>query len=135
MKPSTASPAITTPHVAASREFYQKYLGAKLIFDCGWFINLEFGEGLTLQFMEPQEGHPACNTVGLTYNFCVSDVDSEYQRIINAGLTADSPPEDHPWGDRGFSIKDPNGVNIYIYSDREPEPQFRSAYLNADSHE
>ncbi|MBK6298924.1 MAG: hypothetical protein IPF48_13815 [Sphingomonadales bacterium] len=42
MQPTTASPAITTPHVAASRAFYIKHFGARLVFDCGWFISLEF---------------------------------------------------------------------------------------------
>jgi catechol 2,3-dioxygenase-like lactoylglutathione lyase family enzyme len=129
MRPSSASPAITTPHINASRDFYQKYLGARLIFDCGWFINLEFGKGLSVQFMEPQGDQPACVTSGLTYNFCVEDVDAEYQRLIESGLVPDNKPEDHPWGDRGFSIEDPNGIMLYIYSDREPSPEFKSAYV------
>lgn len=133
MRPSTASPAITTPHVAASREFYQKHLAARLVFDCGWFISLEFGQGLSVQFMEPQAGQPACIAEGLTYNFCVEDVDAEYDRLIGTGLTPDNAPEDHPWGDRGYSIKDPNGVTLYFYSDREPAPEFKSAFVSESS--
>ncbi|QBJ97008.1 glyoxalase [Rhodococcus sp. ABRD24] len=131
MRPSSASPAIITPNVTESRSFYQKYLGARLIFDCGWFINLEFGKGLSVQFMEPQEGMAACKAAGLTYNFCVEDVDAEYQHLIGLGLTPETSPEDHPWGDRGFTVLDPNGVSLYIYSDIEPAPEFKSAFRTA----
>jgi catechol 2,3-dioxygenase-like lactoylglutathione lyase family enzyme len=129
MRPTTASPAIITPHVAASRDFYVRHLGARLVFDCGWFISLEFSPGLSLQFMEPQADQPACATTGLTYNFCVEDVDATYQDLRASGLMPDAPPEDHPWGDRGFSLRDPNGVTLYIYSDRDPAPEFQAAYL------
>lgn len=132
MKILTASPAIVTPNVAASREFYQHYFGARLIFDCGWFINLEFEKGHSVQFMEPQEGIPPTLTEGLTYNFRVADVDQEYLALAGAGLIAENPPEDHPWGDRGFSVRDPSGVTLYVYSDRAPAEEFRSAYLDAD---
>ena len=129
MRPNTASPAIITPYVAASRELYVKQLRARLVFDCGWFISLEFGPGLSVQFMEPQADQPACSTKGLTYNFRVADVDVTYQEVLDSGLAPLTPPEDHPWGDRGFALADPNGVTLYIYSDREPAPEFRAAYL------
>ncbi|WP_426233459.1 VOC family protein [Pararhizobium sp. DWP3-4] len=129
MRPTAASPCITTPHIAACRTFYRKHFGARLVFDCDWFISLEFGDGISLQFMEPQGGQPACKTEGLTYNFRVPDVDEDFRHLVNTGLAPDIQPEDHPWGDRGFSVKDPNGITLYIYSDREPAPEFKSAFI------
>lgn len=38
------------------------------------------------------------------------------------------PLDDHPWGDRGFAILDPNGVTLYIYSAREPADEFKQYY-------
>lgn len=125
----TASPAIATPHVDAARAFYTRHFDAHLVFDCGWFISLEFGDRLSLQFMQPQPGQPACNPEGLTYNFRVEDVDAEYARLSQSGLSPHAAPEDHPWGDRGFSLSDPSGVLLYIYSDRAPAEEFRAAYL------
>ena len=81
--------------------------------------------------MEPQEDMTACRTAGLTYNFCVEDVDAEYRRLIDLGLTPQDSPEDHPWGDRGFTVLDPNGVSLYIYTDIEPAPEFKAAFLTA----
>ena len=123
------SPCIITAKVEASRDFYVQYFGAKVTFDCGWYVNLEFGnKSASLQFMAPQPDQPLCNPSGLTYNFCVSDIDAEYQSLTLAGLVAIMPLEDHPWGDRGFAVQDPNGIILYIYSEREPSAEFKQYY-------
>lgn len=122
------SPCITTTKVEESRDFYVKYFGAKVTFDCGWYVNLEFGQGASLQFMAPQPNQPLCNSAGLTYNFCVSDVDAEFGSLTGAGLVAIMAMEDHPWGDRGFAVQDPNGIVLYIFSVREPSPEFQQYY-------
>ena len=64
------------------------------------------------------------------YNFSVDNVDQEYANLTQAGLTPSMPLEDHPWGDRGFAILDPNGVTLYIFSDREPAEEFKQ-YVKA----
>lgn len=128
MRPSSLSPCIITSKVDESRDFYLKHFAAKLSFDCGWYINLEFGNGSSLQFMAPQAEQVACNPTGLTYNFCVNDVDAEHQQLVSSGLVAIMPLEDHPWGDRGFAVQDPNGIVLYIYSEREPSPEFKPFY-------
>jgi uncharacterized glyoxalase superfamily protein PhnB len=130
MKINSLSTAFTTDKVETSRDFYIKYLGAKLTFDCGWYINLQFGsESSTLQFMSPQQPeHQLSNSAGLMYNFSVDDVDVEYKRLTDAGLEVVVPLEDHPWGDRGFAIQDPNGISLYLYSDREPDETFKQYF-------
>ena len=115
--------------VVESRDFYVKHFGATVTFDCGWYVNLQCGkESSTLQFMSPQPGQSLCNPAGLTYNFSVTDVDAEYDRLTVAGLQPTMPLEDHPWGDRGFAIQDPNGVVLYIFSDREPNAEFKQYF-------
>jgi uncharacterized glyoxalase superfamily protein PhnB len=123
------SPCMTTTKVEESRDFYVKHFGAKVTFDCGWYVNLQFGkESSSLQFMAPQAGQPICNPAGLGYNFFVDDVDAEYKLLMSAGLQPVMPLEDHPWGDRGFAVQDPNGVALYIYSEREPSSEFKQYY-------
>ena len=127
---NTLSACIATEKVEASRDFYVKHFGAKVIFDCGWYVNLEFGKRTSqLQFMAPREpGPPACSPAGLIYNFFVEDVDYEHDRLMGEGLTSIMPLEDHPWGDRGFGILDPNGATLYIYSEREPTEEFKQYF-------
>ena len=133
MKANSVSAAFTTDKVEESRDFYVKYLDAKVTFDCGWYVNLEFGgKSSTLQFMSPQQPeHQLSNSAGLIYNFAVDDVDKEYERLTQAGLTAIMPLEDHPWGDRGFAVQDLNGITLYIYSEREPSEEFKQYHKKA----
>ena len=130
MQVTSLSPAFTTNIVKESRDFYVNYFNAKITFDCGWYVNLEFGNNsATLQFMSPQEPeHQLSSGDGIIYNICVDDVDHEYKKLTEAGLNAVMPLEDHPWGDRGFAILDPNGISLYIYSEREPSEEFKKYY-------
>lgn len=130
MKTNTISPAFTTDKVAQTRDFYVKHFDARVTFDCGWYVNLEFGsEASTLQFMSPQQPeHQLSSAGGLIYNFAVEDVDAEYERLAKEGLVVVVPLEDHPWGDRGFAVQDPNGISLYLYSEREPVEEFKQYY-------
>ena len=67
---------------------------------------------------------------GVMLNFKVDDVDCEYSRLTKEKLEVAMPLENHPWGDRGFSIIDPIGNMVYIYSDREPSEEFKPYCLD-----
>lgn len=129
MKTDELSTCFCTNDTDACREFYTRYFSAKITFDCGWYINLSIGEdGPAIQFMQPQEGMPTFGGAGVTLNLKVDDVDAEHARLTGAGLQTAMPLEDHPWGDRGFSVIDPIGNAVYIYSDREPSAEFKQYY-------
>jgi len=129
MKTNELSTCFITKNVDACRSFYELYLSAKAVFDCGWYINLRIGgDGPSIQFMQPQDGMQEFSGKGIALNFKVDDVDTEHARLVAAGLQVAKPLEDHPWGDRGFSIIDPIGNSLYIYSDREPIDEFKQYY-------
>ncbi len=129
MRLKELSTCFCTEKIEECKAFYVKHLGAKLEFDCGWYISLVFGEnGPTLQFMTPQDGQSIYQKNGVTLNIKVDDVDSEYKKLSGLGLTEKMPLEDHPWGDRGFAVYDPIGITLYIYSDREPSKEFKQYY-------
>jgi len=127
MQTNNLSACIVTDKIDESREFYTKNFNAKTTFDCAWYLNIELEKNTsTLQFMSPQEeSQPMNDGSGLIYNFEVNDVDLEYDRLTKLDNKPIMPLEDHPWGDRGFSILDPNGISIYIYSLREPTEEFK----------
>lgn len=129
MKTGELSTCFCTNEIEICREFYQRYFAAKVIFDCGWYINLRIGGGgPSIQFMQPQNDMAEFCGKGVTLNFRVGDVDAEHKRLTEAGLGTAMPLEDHPWGDRGFSVVDPIGNSVYIYSDRESSEEFRQFY-------
>lgn len=130
MKAKSVSAAFTTNLVPESRDFYVKHLGAQVTFDCGWYVNLQFGgQTESLQFMSPQAPEQQlASGAGLIYNFEVDDVDGQHRRLMAEGLQEVMPLEDHLWGDRGFAVLDPNGISLYFYALREPSPEFQQYY-------
>jgi len=129
MKTSVLSTCFCTTKVSECREFYLNYFASKATFDCGWYVTLRINQdGPEISFIQPQENMQVFSGEGVMLNFKVNNVDSEYSRLTKSGLTVAMPLEDHPWGDRGFSVKDPIGNSIYIYSDREPSEEFKQYY-------
>jgi len=129
MRTSELSTCFCTNEVEICRDFYQRHFAATVTFDCGWYVNLSIGgDGPSIQFMHPQDDTPLFAGAGVGLNFMVDDVDAEYTRLMDAGLQTGMPLEDHPWGDRGFSVTDPIGNSIYIYSEREPSDEFKQYY-------
>lgn len=129
MKTNELSTCFITNEVDACREFYQHHFSAKTIFDAGWYVNLRIaGDGPSIQFMQPQDNMLAFSGSGIMLNFNVDDVDKEHARLTKAGLQTVMPLEEHPWGDKGFSVMDPIGNSIYIYSDREPTNEFKQYF-------
>jgi len=129
MKTTELSVCFITKDVNICRNFYQHYFSAKAVFDCGWYIDLRIdGDGPAIQFMQPQGDMPTFGGAGIMLNFKVDNVDAEHVRLVEAGLQTVMPLEDHPWGDRGFSVIDPIGNSVYIYSDREPSDEFKQYF-------
>nr|WP_321460288.1 VOC family protein [uncultured Vibrio sp.] len=130
MKTNKLSTCFCTTEVDSCLEFYVKYFAAQVVFDCGWYVMLKIGQdGSELCFIQPQENMPVFGGKGVMLNFNVPDVDDEYSRLTKAGLQIIMPLEDHPWGDRGFSVLDPIGNSVYVYSDRDPSGEFKQ-YFN-----
>jgi uncharacterized glyoxalase superfamily protein PhnB len=124
------SPAMSVENPTASSNFYIKHFNAKVTFDCGWYINIAFGNR-ELCFMKPQSPEqPMLDGKGLMYNFEIENVDEEYSRLSKFGVTVVMPLEDHPWGDRGFGILDPHGIVLYFYKSTEPTEEFKQYYKN-----
>jgi uncharacterized glyoxalase superfamily protein PhnB len=128
VNPKKISPTITVADPTISRDFYIKNFGAKVQFDCGWYINISLGDH-ELCFMKPQSPEqPVFGNKGLTYNFEIENVDAEHDRLLQLGLPVIMPLGDHPWGDRGFGIMDSNGVILYFYKTIEPEKSFKQYF-------
>ena len=78
--------------------------------------------------MKPEYGSAGTIfTGGLTLNLNVADVDAEYARLKSAGIDFCDEIADHEWGDRSFSVKDPIGNVLCVYSPREISPEYQKA--------
>ena len=106
----------TTNKGQETKEFYGKYLGAITIFEKDGCACLKFGDIsniLSIEAPQSPEDKPS-DSIGLGLGVTVDDVDLAYDEIVSKKLNIGIPLEDHSWGERGFGIKDPNGLAIYI---------------------
>lgn len=134
MKTSSYYPVIQARDVAASRAFYEGYLGFRALFDCGWYVHLQSAEdpNVNLALLESghatvPEGHRA-PVSGLLLNFEVTDPDAEYERARAAGLPIVLELRDEDFGQRHFILSDPNGVLIDVIKPIPPKPEFAAQY-------
>jgi catechol 2,3-dioxygenase-like lactoylglutathione lyase family enzyme len=120
---------IITPQIAASRDFYVTHLGFTAVFEADWYVHLKNGD-IELGLMAPgQAKQPACfqqpySGAGIWISFEVEDVDAEYARLQAAGVPAEEPPQDRPWGERQFVVRDPNGFAINFAKSIPVDPSF-----------
>lgn len=126
MKVQDLSVCFHTDKLQECKNFYVKYFNAEVAFDHSWYVSILLNKErmITLHFMSPQDNEPLYSG-GTTLNFLYEDVDAAYKRLVtDAGLTPVVPIEDHDWGDRAFTLKDPIGNILYIYSPREIKGEY-----------
>lgn len=74
-------------------------------------VIIEEGTGLTIY----NDGSPKNNNnQNICLAFTVDNVDEEYERLIEMGVTIVDKPETRPWGARNMSFLDPDGNRIYF---------------------
>lgn len=111
---------IVTPRFSESLAFYRDLLGMPLLEE--W---TEFGHGAVLapmpgavvELIDSSEsaGRPArepTTFMGLQRR----DVDAVHERLTAAGASVNGPPTAKPWGGRGFTAFDPDGMPVNVYS-------------------
>lgn len=131
MKFKDASFTFHTNKLRACVDFYTQYLGAKLSFDAEWYVSIHLQSDvnpfLYISFQQCDQEMNDNFTGGVTINMMLDDVDAAYEQIKQTGLPIHEDIADHEWGDRAFSVKDPIGNTVYIYSPRELHEKYKSA--------
>ena len=61
--------------------------------------------------------NPSSKGVGSYLQINVTDVDKFYDQITQKEIRALSSPKDYPWGYREFTIQDPDGYILCMYSE------------------
>ena len=53
--------------------------------------------------------------VGMFIYLSVEDVDDYYNYLLSKGLKPSSEPQDMPWGNREFVLRDPDGYKLVFF--------------------
>lgn len=52
---------------------------------------------------------------GILLYLSVDDVDAFHAHLVSKGLKPAAKPQDQPWGNREFLLRDPDGYNLIIF--------------------
>ena len=102
------NPIITVSDLEVARRFYVEVLGFSVDFDTGDVLGLHKDKVLVLLISQDSENvrqPPGSSNI----SFLTDEVDSLYERCTSAGVTILVEPEDRPYGQRDFAIRDPDG--------------------------
>ena len=111
---------IPTPNAKRLADFYKKVLGANIDESHGGPQRIEIWFGydkdstVFLVATQDTKYKKTETTACQGFEFYVSDVEAEYNRIQELGIEIKEPPKDLPWGYRYFHLVDPDGNGIDI---------------------
>ncbi len=113
-------PSLVTRRFFDSWDFYTAMLGFTTLAECDVYVHLQHPSGVQLGLLReevdgvPAELVPATDGRGFWLNLDVADADAEYARLREMGVEIAEPPQDRPWGERSFEVRDPNGIVIFV---------------------
>jgi catechol 2,3-dioxygenase-like lactoylglutathione lyase family enzyme len=123
------SVCIITSEVRELREFYERVLGTTAQGDDSFVEFPREGLGLALYSRAGMErmapGSSQCAGYGgVVLEFEVSDVDEEYRRLLELGVSIAKPPSTQDWGLRSVWFRDPVGNLINFFAPVKPQADF-----------
>ncbi|MDR2084478.1 MAG: VOC family protein [Bacteroidales bacterium] len=130
MKLKDLSITFHTDKIKECIDFYSKYFGATVAFDADWYVMIRLESDIPL-FLSFQGHNGEMNRPqfggGVTLNLSVEDVDVCYNQLKPLNLSFVEKITDHEWGDRAFSLLDPIGNLVYVYSERPIADKYKDA--------
>ena len=111
---------IVTARFAESLAYYRDLLAMPLLEE--W---TEFGHGAVLEAMpgtvvelidSPDAVSAAAKDRTVFMGLQREDVDAVHERLVAAGASVNGPPTPKPWGGRGFTAFDPDGMPVNLYT-------------------
>lgn len=134
MKFKELSITFHTNQIKECVDFYKTYFQAEVAFDSEWYvmIRLESEENtapLYLSFQSDNDFYAkrAHFAGGVSLNLKIEEVDACYNQLKETGILFVEEITDHAWGDRAFSVNDPIGNLLYIYTEREMGEAYKEA--------
>lgn len=134
-------PVITTPHLAAARDFYVGQFGFAVLFEASWFVLLAGdaeaeGRGGAIAFMRPDHptrppGPEVFDGKGMILTIEVADARSAYDRLRQSDAPILHPLTDEEWGQRRFMTRDPAGVLVDVVEQIAARPGFWEPFMAA----
>ncbi|HYI33722.1 MAG TPA: VOC family protein [Glaciibacter sp.] len=113
--------SLNVANAARSAAFLREHFGFDIEMEAEGFVSLQRPDvGFNVIFLDvglstfKPASHAGPAGDGLLLAFVVDDIDTEWLRLQQAGVSIATPIETEPWGERYFQVLDPNGVIIQL---------------------
>jgi len=110
-------PHLRADDMAASRGFYEGFLGLDVAMDLGWILTFASPTNPTAQLNLYGAAAPP-ESLQPQMSIEVDDIDAVHADAVGRGIEIVYPLTDEPWGVRRFFVRDPNGVIVNVLSHR-----------------
>jgi uncharacterized glyoxalase superfamily protein PhnB len=121
MRITQSAVSLNVPDAERSAAFLETHFGFQRAMEAEGFVSLTREDaGFNLIFLNvglptfQPATHAGAAGPGLLIVFVVDDIDAEWTRLQDRGLTFPTPIETEPWGERFFQVLDPNGIIIQL---------------------
>ena len=102
--------------LARAKRFYREALGWKLDTDEPGVAGFWFGSGYLVATLDERPETERRYAGGMHVAVRVDDLDAQHARLTQRGVNV-GPIHERPWGERNFSVTDPDG---YVWEYGQP---------------
>ena len=134
INPKSSFPVYIVENIIEAKTFYTKHFGFSAAFENEWYLHLVSESGIQLGFLLPNQPtqpdifHKLYNGSGVIFSLEVANVDSVYSEAKEKSLHIALELRSEEWGQRHFSVKDPNGIYLDIVQAIEPSEEYQQGY-------
>lgn len=97
--------------LSVSLGFYGGGLGLPAVHEIEDIAVLDLGN---VHLILDAQDDPRTTGSGAVFHIYVADVDAFHEMITSRGIRPETGPGDRPWGDRDFTVVDPDGYRLTI---------------------
>ena len=134
IKPNSAFTVFTVEDLDKAKAFYSNHFNFSVAFENEWYLHLVSESGIQVGFLlpnqpkQPEVFHPSFSGNGVIFSIEVDDVDSAYAEAKDKSFNIVLELRSEDWGQRHFSIKDPNNIYLDIVQVIEPTDEYQQGY-------
>ena len=134
INPNSAFAVFIVNSIDKAKIFYKDNFGFNVAFQNEWYLHLVSPTGIQVAFMLPNQPtqpdifHKTYSGDGIIFSLEVNDVDSAYSYAKDNFLNVVLELRSEEWGQRHFSLEDPNGVHVDIVQAIEPSEEYQPGY-------
>lgn len=133
---TSSFPIFIVKDLETAKSYYITHFGFRPVFENEWYLHLVSAAGIQIGFMLPdlptqpdlfQKGYSGS---GVIFSLEVDDAAAAFAYATAQGLKMVLDLRSEDWGQRHFSLEDPNGIFLDIVQAIEPTAEYREGYVD-----